>query len=312
MEALKAKLEETGKDDKPPTKPGKLNLDAVKEQCNLKGENESQGDTDKETPPKEAENAPPSPPRPKRPLTIEGGISRLEEFVEEAEEYFAALQGKRDAAISACKALAKYCGETGGEKAATTLLGILSQFATNLIDALKKYDRRLEMEAKKEAKQKKQEQQERRKTFVESKGFGSIVKSTVSDTNGSSLERTASSESHEGSTEEASKSEQGVSIDVSQVQADSKAKTISKAKDGSSLVLMVNKMLKEASPKAKNDFASGIVYTDVDDETLKAIYEREQKSIAFRTPPKRRLTQASGDLDLLSAIKQRREHASLG
>ena len=42
------------------------------------------------------------------------------------------------------KGLAVYCGEEGGERSASSLLQILSTFATSLVAAVEKYDRRAE------------------------------------------------------------------------------------------------------------------------------------------------------------------------
>ncbi len=53
------------------------------------------------------------------------------------------------------KELAEYCGEDGGERAATTLLETLAEFTKTIEDAVKKYDHQKEQEAKKEARRKK-------------------------------------------------------------------------------------------------------------------------------------------------------------
>jgi Formin Homology 2 Domain len=65
-------------------------------------------------------------------------------------------------------------------------------------------------------------------------------------------------------------------------------------KDGRSLVLLVNDILKNANPRFKEDFKSGRVLPNPSD-SLKAIYEREQKAAA------------AGDrkLDIVSVIRER-------
>ena len=52
--------------------------------------------------------------------------------------------------------LAEYCGEDGGERAATTLLETLNEFTKSIEGALLKYDREQERKAKKEAQKKKE------------------------------------------------------------------------------------------------------------------------------------------------------------
>ncbi|KAI2496132.1 hypothetical protein MHU86_18363 [Fragilaria crotonensis] len=326
LEAINARKDAENKREDDAQKPGKLNLDVIKEKCQLKGEKEEASLLRKVlsscTAPDlgEGEDIPVDqmeqgilvpPPKPIRPPTVQGGISRLEDFIADAEETMTKLQTSKNAAITACKSLAKYCGESGGEQSATTLLGILCQFATNLSDAVKKYDRRLELEAKKAAQKQKEEQQSRRKMFVESKGFGQIVASKDTPlitgeiaSEGEqelSVDQTMPDRSEEEGSAEVS---EAALIDISQIQGNAKAKCPPKSKDGPSLVAMVNKMLKDATPRARQDFQAGVVYDDVEDETLKAIYEKERESL-LRTPPRRR--RLSGNLDLMSAIKQRRD-----
>ena len=329
LEAINSRKNAENKREDDIQKPGKLNLVSIKDKCQLNGEKEEAsllrkvissctspdlGD-DEGLPIEQMESdISVTPPKPTRPATIQGGMNRLEDFIAEAQETMSELQTTKNAAINACKNLAKYCGESGGEQSATTLLGILCQFATNLSDAVKKYDRRLELEAKKAAQKQKEEQQSRRKVFVESKGFGQIVASkdslvpgAVANVEGGVHESFVDQTTHDRSAEEySSEASEGTTIDVSQIQGNAKAKCVPKSKDGPSLVSMVNKMLKEASPRARQDFQAGVVYDDVDDETLKAIYEKERESL-LRSPPRRR--RISGNLDLMSAIKQRREDA---
>lgn len=72
--------------------------------------------------------------------SLVGGIHRLRSFIETIEISFIRLQHERDHAMEACKDLSRYCGESGGAGATTTLLDILSQFAKSVEDALKKFD----------------------------------------------------------------------------------------------------------------------------------------------------------------------------
>ena len=69
------------------------------------------------------------------------GIDRLQRFIDQESETFTVLQQQRDQALDACRQTSKYCGESGGVGSTAPLLGVLSQFATNLEEAVKKYDR---------------------------------------------------------------------------------------------------------------------------------------------------------------------------
>lgn len=88
----------------------------------------------------------------------EGAINRIEKFIEEAQITFHELEANRDRAIAACKEFAEFFCESGGEKMAPTLLGILSEFANNLNKALQKYDHQQRAEARKKANQEKNPQ----------------------------------------------------------------------------------------------------------------------------------------------------------
>jgi Formin Homology 2 Domain/Subunit CCDC53 of WASH complex len=312
LDALSAKKNcEKANTEEESIKPGKLNLDVIREKCQLNGEKKSvqspkRGGNDPEEVTEDIKDSGPhTPAKPKLPATAKGGITRLESFIIEADETMGKLQSCKAAAISSCKGLAKYFGESGGEQAATTLLGILSQFATNLSDAVKKYDKRLELEAKKAAQKRKEEDQARRKSFVESKGFGKIRAKEETPTKGSILKDFEESRSPRKlkDTNGAESDDHG-DKNISQIHGDAKARVAPKAKTkGRSLISMVNQMLNQASPRARQDFEAGIVYENVEDETLKAIYEKERETI-LRSPPRR--TKTSTNLDLMSAIKQRR------
>lgn len=58
--------------------------------------------------------------------------------------------------------LAVYCGEGGGERAAAPLLQVLSEFASSLESAVKKYDARVEAEKRRAAKLAKGKEKENR------------------------------------------------------------------------------------------------------------------------------------------------------
>lgn len=78
------------------------------------------------------------------------GISRLSTFIESAEVLLKILTRDRDSALQACKDLAKYSGEGGGVGSTTTILGILSEFASNINVAVKKYDEQQRTAARKQ------------------------------------------------------------------------------------------------------------------------------------------------------------------
>jgi hypothetical protein len=91
--------------------------------------------------------------------SLKSGIERLEAFIADSKNVLGKLEDERDRAIDACKSLSRYCGESGGERATASLIGILSQFAMNLEAAVKKHDERKEAEKRREAAaQKKKEQ----------------------------------------------------------------------------------------------------------------------------------------------------------
>jgi len=93
--------------------------------------------------------------------TLEGGMNRLRNFIENVEESYSRLEEQRNETLEACRDLTKYCGESGGVGSTITLLGVLSQFAKNIEAALKKYDQQQQSQARK---QKTQEAKEIRST----------------------------------------------------------------------------------------------------------------------------------------------------
>ena len=115
--------------------------------------------------------------------SLKSGIQRLEAFVSDAKDVLRRLEEERDRAIDACKSLSRYCGESGGERATSTLLGILAQFATNLDIAVKKHDERKEAELRREAAAQKKGQRNESKSVIGK----SAKKSAEPNTRGQSL-----------------------------------------------------------------------------------------------------------------------------
>ena len=260
--------------------------------------------------------------------TLSSGMCRLEKFIAEADIILKDLVEDKSKSLKACKDLSKYCGEKGGERVTSTLLGILSQFTTNLSSAVSKHDNRKEAEARKEALAKKKPVAEvnnnskghvgasvlssAKVPLLVSQHPGSIVSSCRGETScltrnssvsiGSSNAETAllpspppfclppSASQNDGSSEK-----QGTANKVT-----TKVSTPAKSGGGQSLVLMVNKMLKAAPSNVKNDFAKGVVYDNPADPNLHRIYAKEQVSGGFTSP-------RPSQLDILSALTKRRE-----
>jgi len=88
---------------------------------------------------------------------VSAGLRRLEHFMSESDSVLSMLKKQRTKGTQACKDLAEYCGEDGGERAATTILGILTEFTISIDSAVVKHDKLKEQEAKKEARKKKAE-----------------------------------------------------------------------------------------------------------------------------------------------------------
>jgi hypothetical protein len=85
--------------------------------------------------------------------SIHGAIARLEEFSVMAEEIVASLSNEKDEALKASTDLCLYCGEGSGSTAATSLLGILSEFATNIQSAVRKSDDKRKRSEKRQRRQ---------------------------------------------------------------------------------------------------------------------------------------------------------------
>jgi cellobiose-specific phosphotransferase system component IIB len=148
--------------------------------------------------------------------SIHGAIQRLESFIETAEETVASLSQEKDDALKSSRDLCMYCGEGNGTASATSLLGILSEFANNIESAVRKCDQ------KKIARERKQKRQ-----------TGDAQQNNPA----------------------------GGSVPTED--------------NGESLVLLVNKMLKDANPRTIEDFRKGRVL-DNPSKLMKTIYQKEQ------------------------------------
>jgi hypothetical protein len=82
---------------------------------------------------------------------VAASITRVDTFFMEANVVFLNLESERDKAIEACRELSEFFCESGGEKATSALLGILTEFATNLDRAIKKYDEQQRKEERKQS-----------------------------------------------------------------------------------------------------------------------------------------------------------------
>jgi hypothetical protein len=107
---------------------------------------------------KEANSRPSEETRGDTVYNLDGSIRRIEKFLDEANYVLPKLEAQRDEAIEACKELSEFFCETGGANATSNLLGILSEFATNLDRFVKKHDAQQKVEARKKASQKKKSQ----------------------------------------------------------------------------------------------------------------------------------------------------------
>jgi len=91
------------------------------------------------------------------------GVHRLQKFLSHSKTILSLAERDQDAAIRACKGLAVYCGEEGGERSTALLLKVLSDFALSLENGVKKYDQRVETEQRKAAKKMKEIEKEKEK-----------------------------------------------------------------------------------------------------------------------------------------------------
>ena len=206
-------------------------------------------------------------------FTIEASIRRLEKFVSEAEYvHLARLKQDHDSAVEACKSLASFFCEPGGEKVASKLLRILDEFATHVDQAVRKYDFQREAEARRKASEERKAASEKAPPAPEtpSKDRARAV-ARPTKKGPPNPERTA----------------KNVSQDAAEIDTDK-----------TSLVVMVNEMLKRAGDEQVRDFVEGRVVENPDDR-LQRIYQAEQARMAGDA-------YSTTQRDILSAIKQRR------
>lgn len=71
---------------------------------------------------------------------IKSSVDRLEEFLKEANEGFEKLKEANEEAIKTCRELSAFFCEKGGEKATSSLLSVLAEFASNLDRVVKKHE----------------------------------------------------------------------------------------------------------------------------------------------------------------------------
>ena len=84
--------------------------------------------------------------------SLEGAYRRIEEFLSHADSMYSDLKTQEEDTLHMCKELADFFCEGGGEHASTSLLKILSEFASNLDKAVQKYDRQERIAKKREKK----------------------------------------------------------------------------------------------------------------------------------------------------------------
>lgn len=216
---------------------------------------------------------------------LQAGIQRLSCFLSKANKIYSQLKSDRDTAIETCKEMSIYCGESGGERATDTLLNILSEFASNMQGAVTKHDKAMQAEAKKQ----KQNRQD--------KGTPKKQRRNPEETRvGSSPSKRKPSPAKE------KKCSVGNPKGNPKQRQSPGAKSKPQGK-GTSLVLMVNELLREANEQTKKDFSQGVVYEDPDSK-LKAIYDREKQSKWLGAPPLP-TGRRSVDGDLFTTIKKR-------
>ena len=77
------------------------------------------------------------------------GVHRLSKFLTRSKLSLSLAEKDQDEGIRACKGLAGYCGEAGGERSAAPLLQVILDFALSLENGVKKYDKKRHIAAKK-------------------------------------------------------------------------------------------------------------------------------------------------------------------
>eukprot|EP00986_Skeletonema_menzelii_P006793 scaffold2578_cov136-Skeletonema_menzelii.AAC.9 len=236
------------------------------------------------------------------------GVKRLESFIWKAESSLSATERDQGAAIRACKGLAVYCGEEGGERAATSLLQILSAFASSLKAAVEKYDKRAEISRRRNAQNKNTQQKKDKENQVNAAlpkknqllkasslqphvGLLSDKAKRVSSTgpNTSSLaipksprrspKKTRHTQTTSSSNNGDARSAMFAAIksrNQEPVGVTNKVRTINtNVQRRESRISMVHKMLKEAPANVRDDFLRGVTYRETSDPLLQKIYQKE-------------------------------------
>lgn len=205
-------------------------------------------------------------------FTLVASIRRLEKFLSEAEYVLLPrLEQDHKSAVTACRNLASFFCESGGEKAASNLLKILDQFATHIDQAVRKYDMRQEAEA-------------RRKAAEQRKAAVTFQPPPAPETPSKDAARTKMRVENKAPPNPENPSKLG-SHQINDQETEKK-----------SLVLMVNEMLKVAGDSEIKKFVEGHV-SENPDSRLRQIYEAELA---------RSQEQESSRQDILSAIKKRK------
>ncbi|KAL3785154.1 hypothetical protein ACHAW5_000186 [Stephanodiscus triporus] len=243
------------------------------------------------------------------------GVHRLQRFLNDSKSTLALVEKDQDAAIRACKALALYCGEEGGERSTPSLLQVLSNFAQSLENGVKRYDLRFEAEKRKAAKKEKEQGKENRQNTsfrtptkmpklssfqphvgvtdkakvlnTTSTGQGKDpTKAALHTINNGGLHVSNNIPRHDNM---ASSPRQALLASIknrrnslaSQRPSDAVSDRIKHIDTNiarqESRVLLVNRMLSEAPASVKQDFLKGVTYKQTSDPLLKKIYETESK-----------------------------------
>lgn len=203
-------------------------------------------------------------------FSLDASIRRLEQFVGEVKyRILPQLEADRLAAVEACNDLASFFCESGGEKVASNLLKIIGGFATGIDQAVKRYDEKQILLARKEAAMKK------RKTAVASSTISNAsIRAMKGGKFPTKVERQCPLPENSKAPPSLNTTDQG---------------------EKKSLVLMVNEMLKVAGDKDIEDFVQGN-FNENPDNRFKQIYQAEQ-DLKFNS---------ARDVNILSAIKKRR------
>ncbi|KAL3815366.1 hypothetical protein ACHAXA_000753 [Cyclostephanos tholiformis] len=234
------------------------------------------------------------------------GVHRLQKFLTHSKSILSIAEKDQDAAVRACKGLAVYCGEEGGERSAPALLQVLSNFAQSLESGVKKYDDRVELEKRKLAKREKEKGKENRlnairplTTTPKSSSFQHIgvtvndralaegkgrVKEALHPINNDGSQQSdyipccdnmntnprqalLASIKNRRASFSSHRPPDAVSDRIRHIDNNIARKE--------SRVLLVNRMLSEAPVSVKQDFLKGVTYKQTSDPLLKKIYETE-------------------------------------